>query len=105
MKKNIKRCFLKFDSREMKKKEIVKNINKNNMDKIKKLNEEIEILQKEKEKELLRLEVEKLKKTVVEETVIKRKVIEYDLYPKPYYYGESVTCDGTFPYPKDTILM
>ena len=56
------------------------------MEKIKKLEEEIKILEKEKQRELLRIEVEKLKKTVIEETtVIQRRVVEQDPYWTPYY--------------------
>lgn len=45
-------------------------------DKMKELDEQIALLQKEKEKELLRIEVEKLKKTVIEETTIIKRVVE-----------------------------
>ena len=48
-----------------------------NTEKIKQLDEEIKLLQKEKEKALLQQEIEKIKKTVVEETIIKRKIIKY----------------------------
>jgi len=46
------------------------------MDKLKKLEEEIAVLQKEKEKEELRIEVDKLKKVVIEETIVKRIIID-----------------------------
>ena len=70
------------------------------MEKIKKLEEEIKILEKEKQRELLRIEVEKLKKTVIEETtVIQRRVVEQDPYWTPYYnpitYGQGTVTYNT----------
>jgi len=65
---------------------------------IDKLNDQIELLQKQKELELLRIEVEKLKKTtVVEETVIHRTVDRWENipgspYPQPFPYNPIVIC-------------
>ena len=53
--------------------------------KLEQIEEEIKILQKEKEKELLRIEVEKLKKTVVEETTVIKRTVEKWVPSYPYY--------------------
>ena len=70
------------------------------MDKLKKLEEEIALLQKEKEKEELRIEVDKLKKTVVEEVIIRKRIVEELPYipfrPYPQYNPDpycTTTCD------------
>lgn len=58
------------------------------MERLKKIEEEIKLLQKEKEKEELRIEVDKLKKTTIEETiVIRRTIYQYEpIYPSyPIY--------------------
>ena len=67
------------------------------MDKLKKLEEEIAVLQKEKEKEELRIEVDKLKKVVIEETIVKRVIIEQPTEPYitptlPHYPQYTVWC-------------
>ena len=55
------------------------------MSKLEQIEEEIKILQKEKEKEELRIEVEKLKKTTIEETTIIRRTIYKDEPVSPHY--------------------
>ena len=49
--------------------------------KIKQLDLEIELLKKEKEKSLLQQEIEKIKKTKIEEITIERRIIVEPCYP------------------------
>ncbi len=65
------------------------------MTKLEELDQQIAELKKQKEVETLKIEIEKIKKTRIEETIVERRTIyrEYPVYPAWPNYG--ITCSGS----------